>query len=430
MLGGNITSSALTLDSTKAATALAIATTINTGALTLTSAGAITEAGAITATSLTGGAAGAVGLSNSNSIASVANFAVTGAGNSFSLTNAVDQNLSVAGPLTAAQDVVLNTSGTGSITAIGSISAGRSLVARAGSGGIALDTGDALSGTVVDLSTTGSISQATTGTIASTTLQSSGGVTGTANLFGVNNAIANLGHFAVGGTGNFALVNGSALTVNGGVSVTGATAQIFLQAPTLSIAATTGALNGDTGSGLVSLATDSFTNNGAIKAATVELAPITTTQTVTLGATGGGLSLPSLIGITTTNIVIGAVTQPSGLRVTTAAAISIGGPFDATGTNLALFANGPITETGVLTANTLSGAAASANLGQPNAITTLGNFTTNSGALGTRRRGNGWRADGVRCSEVDRQRRIDHRRADAQRDGQHQCHRHRAPQQW
>ncbi|HTI80757.1 MAG TPA: hypothetical protein VL614_09955 [Acetobacteraceae bacterium] len=382
VLGGNITSSALTLASTKAATALAIATTIDTGALSLNSGGAITEAGVITATSLTGGAAGAVGLTKSNSIASVGSFAVTGSGNSFSLTNSADQDLSISGQLTAVQDVVLRTSGTGSVTVTGSISAGRSLVASAGSGGIALNTGDALSGTVVDFSTTGGIAQVTTGTIVATTLQSSGGVTGNVDLLGVNNAITRLGGFAVGGTGNFALVDGSGLTVNGTVSVAGATAQLFLQAPTLSVAATTGALEGDTGTGLVSLETDNYTNNGAIAAATVEFAPITTTQTVTLGTTGSGLSLPSLANVTTTNLVIGALTQPDSTRVTTAAGISIGGPFDVTGTNLALFANGPITQSAILGAKTLSGSATSVSLANAgNLIATLGNFTANSGAL-------------------------------------------------
>ncbi len=195
VLGGNVTSNTLTLDSTGAGTALAIATTINTGALSLASGGAITEAGVITATSLTGGAAGAVGLTNNNSIAAIGSFAVTGAGNSFALTNAPDQNLSVSGTLSAAQDVLLNTSGKASITVTSVIGTGRSLAATAGSGGIALNTGDFLSAIVVDLSTSGTLSQVATGKIAATTLQSTGGVTGNAVnlLLGLNNAIANLG---------------------------------------------------------------------------------------------------------------------------------------------------------------------------------------------------------------------------------------------
>ncbi len=90
-------------------------------------------------------------------------------------------------------------------------------------------------------------------------------------------------------------------------------------------------------------------------------APVTTTQPVTLGATGG-LSLADLTGITTTNLVIGAVTQPGGSRTTTAANVTVGDVgFDTTGvTTLELDATGAVTETaGLFDDSQLVGTAAS-----------------------------------------------------------------------
>ena len=77
--------------------------------------------------------------------------------------------------------------------------------------GIAL--GDTRFGTAVTPVTTltlaatgGGVSQAASGAILATTLQTAGSVSGNVSLIGSNNAVANLGSFAVTG-GDFQLVN-------------------------------------------------------------------------------------------------------------------------------------------------------------------------------------------------------------------------------
>ena len=165
-------------------------------------------------------------------------------------------------------------------------------------------------------------------------------------LLGSANAIANLGQFAV--TGNLALLDGINLTVGGAVSVTGPARQLSLQGPSIAVAAG-GTLSADAGSGLLSLQTDSFANAGAISAATVELAPRTPGLAMTLGA-AGGLSLASLSGFTTGNLILGAVTPPGGSRATTAGSITIGGAFDTTCVSIgSLNATGAVTQSAALT---------------------------------------------------------------------------------
>ena len=186
-----------------------------------------------------GNVAGPVTLTNGNAVASIGGFMVTGAGNSFTLVDAADVSLGVAGPLSAAEDVALSTSGSGAITATGSIGAGRTLSVASGSGGISLGNGAALTGPtinlngaaggialsgnasvgqtggLVDLTTTGGgVTEAATARVTAETLQSSGGITGNVALTGVGNAIAALGSLSVSG-GTFSLTDTGNLNVAG-----------------------------------------------------------------------------------------------------------------------------------------------------------------------------------------------------------------------
>src|SRR4029077_3919207 len=97
-----------------------------------------------------------------------------------------------------------------------------SLSLNAGTAGIALV--DTRFGTAVTPVTTltlaatgGGVSQAASGAILATTLQTAGSVSGNVSLIGSNNAVANLGSFAVTG-GDFQLVNAGTLNVSSAVS--------------------------------------------------------------------------------------------------------------------------------------------------------------------------------------------------------------------
>ena len=114
---------------------------------------ALEKLGAITATAgalqnvgeLSVQAAGAVDLTNAaNSIAVLGQVNVTGAGNSLKLLNSVD--LAVNGPVAVAQDVSLTTTGATKIAVGGDLAANGTLTLAAGTGGIALVGGSALSG--------------------------------------------------------------------------------------------------------------------------------------------------------------------------------------------------------------------------------------------------------------------------------------------
>ncbi len=106
---------------------------------------------------------------------------------------------------------------------------------------------------------------------------------------------------------------------------------------------------------------------------TIELAPATSGGMVTLGATGSGLSLLSMAGLSANNLVVGAVTQPNGTTpTTTAGSIAIAGAFafSASGTltldaasSTAAGASGAVTQSAPLTGvQVLSGTADSFSL--------------------------------------------------------------------
>ena len=125
--------------------------------------------------------------------------------------------LTAAGTLTAA-NIALNS---GTIAVTGSVGAVTLLTLIAGAGGIALNSGNILSGATVDLSATGGgVSQVAGGKIAATVLRSGPGVTGTVNLAGTLNNVGTLRKFVVV-SGDFSLVdNGNAglLTIAGPVT--------------------------------------------------------------------------------------------------------------------------------------------------------------------------------------------------------------------
>ena len=360
VIGGAITAGALTLDSTGIGNGLAIDTTISTGALSLASAGAITESGVITATSLTGSAVGTVGLLGSNLIGSVGSFAVTGLGSSFSLTEATNEGLSVSGPLTASQDVVLNTSGTGGITVTGSIGAGPSLVAMAGSGGIQLNTGALLSAGVVDVDTTGGggVKESGNGVIHGSTLLSSAGVTNTVTL-GNANTINTVAPFTVTG-GDFDLTDSGVTTLTvtgplkaGNIAINGA--------PTISVIGSIGAA----GVGSLAATTINLSTNAIVTGATVDLAAgsggIALTSSASLGQTGGVVDLSAIgtgVSEAATATINGATLQSTGNvagnvdLLGTANAIAGLGNFAVTGgvNHLAMLDAAPVTVNGTVTA--------------------------------------------------------------------------------
>ena len=356
------------------------AITMNTGVLDVStlSSGGVTQAsgGTITAATLQSSAGIAGGLSlagTANAIATLGSLAITGGG--LLLNNTA--SLTVAGPVTTSADASI--SGAPTISVTGSINAGGTLALDAGAGGIAFTASANASGTVLDIVTTGTVSEATGAVINAGTLQSTGGIVGDVSLLSGSNTIAALGGLAVtGASSGFALLDGSALTIGGTVTVAGSAAQLSLQntAPGGITVPSGGALQADPAGGMVSLRTDAISVAGSIGAAVIELAPNTAGLAVTLGA-AGGLSLSSATGLTTSLLRIGSVTAPGGALTTTAGTIVVGGAFGTSGT-LELDSLGGIGQTaGALQAATLTGNAdGDVLLTNANTIATLGSFTT------------------------------------------------------
>ena len=378
--------------------ALALGGTVQTGALSLTATGAITQpGGSLIAASLAGSGAGITLNATGNSIGSLANLASTG---DLSLTDS--EAVTVTGAVSVATGHTLTlvddspTFGTGgSLSAPGGTVALREFTAGQG---VTLGGGNGLSGSapitattlsigaptggpvsivgafnlstvsVLDLESRGAITESGTGAIAVPTLTGNGA---TAALGGANQ-IATLGAFTTSGA--FALTDAQTLSVAGPLS------------------ATTAALNvtGDLGlSGPVTATTSlSLVASGAITQ------PAGAITTASLSGSGASAALGSttnavgtLAGFSTTGAF--ALTDAQGLAVSglSASQISLGvtGALGINGTvsagPVSLVATGAITEgtDGFLAATTLSGSAASASLGNNNAIGTLGSFATTTG---------------------------------------------------
>ena len=350
--------------------ALTLNDPLNGGTVDLTLAAGVTQgaAGTIGAGTLqsSGGVTGTVTLTGTlNTIAALGSIAITN-GN-FSLADT--GSLSVAGPLTGGTNVALTA---GTIGVVGSIGATGTLLLDAGAGGLALNTGHVLSGTVVDLSASGGGVTQTGGSIVAGTLQSSSGVANGASLTSITNQVTNIGSFAVS-SGNFVLKNSTPLTVASTLSATAGNVSLETSTGTISVgAAGTVMVPATTGVASFRAASMSVLSGGTITGGTFEYS-LDTPGVLTLG-TGGELT--TLAGIGTGNVRLGEV----GGSIT-ANSINISGAFGSSTTALELDSNGAITQaTGAtLTASTLTGSAAvttngDADFNVSNAIGTLGNF--------------------------------------------------------
>ena len=335
-----------------------------TGALVdlSTTAGGIAQNPGATITAATlrsgSGVTGAVTLAGTaNAIGTIAAFAVSGAGNDFSLLNT--GSLTVSGALTAPRDIRLES---GFIRATGIISAGRTASVTAISGGIALDSGATVSaptvimaaaGTIalasgailgrlggqLDLSTSaGGIIQDAGGTIVADTLVSATGVTGSVSLSGTANAIGTIAAFGVSGAdADFSLVDAGDLIIAGPLT---ATRDIRIGTGTIAVtgridAGGTVALNAPAGIAL---------NTGAVVTGPViDLAangPITMAAGAIMGQTGASISLSTGAGGIDQNqaAVITAATLRSALGVT--GSVSLRGTANAIGTVAAFALSG------------------------------------------------------------------------------------------
>ena len=340
-----------------------------TNVLDLISSGTISQtSGTIGAGTLTGSAQSAT-LNLANAVASVGSFSATSG--SFVLNDSgLAGSLTVSGPLRSlTNDVSITGAPTLSLT--GSITANGTALLNIGAGGVSLAANSGLSGNIVDVTSAGTVGENAAATITAGSLQSSGNVTGNVSLLGTSNAVTNLGNFAVT-TGNFALQD-SALTVTGNVSVNGAT-QLWLQAPSISIGAA-GTLKAT--SGVVALLTNSLANSGSINGKSFALAPSASNATLTVGAAGTGLSLVSLSGITTNDLLLGAsmsAGNPSTFS-TQAGTVDIAGAFNAPA-NLGLYATNSITQSAKLTGNSAITVQGGATVQLTNPGNAFAKFTT------------------------------------------------------
>ncbi len=367
-----------------------------------------TDSVVLTVGTLTGSAGGdlnlAVGVSTGNVIGTVGSFSV-GANNQFELLTS--GGVIIAGPVNAgtlfyAADVSASNptiAVTGSIGATGSailssiagtISVSGTINTPAltiGTYGTLQITGSSATlgqtGGTLALGAAGGATEVNTGTILAGTIVPVAGIgLGTISLLGIANTVSNL--VSLNANGDFLLAGSKALTVSSTLSATGS---IYLQTSDTTSGITVGAAGSVIAgaNSLVSFQTDKFVNNGTVTGGTMELAPNTGGGTVTLGASGTGLSLPSLSGIGVTKLRAGAVTLPNGTLTTTAGSIAIGGAFGASTVALELDSTGAIGGSGfAVTASTLTGSAGGdtdlSNGG--NAVGTLGNFSvTNSGSF-------------------------------------------------
>ena len=436
--------------------------------------------GAISAGTLTGQSGGNVTLTGANDVSNLGSFHINKG--SFTLTSSgVGPDLAISGPVTA-EDITIT--GAPSITTTGSILAGDRLTMSSGDGGIALNSGTVLDGTIISLETPtgitlkgitltgnatvgndqstvilggGTVSEATTSTIIADLIESNPiAPTGGVALLGTQNAIAQLGSFVVDGLAqSFLMLDAVPLTVLGAVVLTSAASQnVVLQtggsitvtgpinasgditlatggagplspgvapqpAPLIGVVggevvSSGGSVNllsgpgGEVGLGLlkpgqpqgtaavtaatgdrVTIQTDTLLV-GKIATVTapngtIEVAPATPSDGINFAGPGAGiLTLPqtTLDRLSTGTLRLGAV-MIDGTETTTAGSITVNVALDMTGiaTTLDLRSTGAVTQnlSDTLTVDTLTGAAGSANLTQPNLIGTLAGFTTSGG---------------------------------------------------
>ncbi|HUB14477.1 MAG TPA: filamentous hemagglutinin N-terminal domain-containing protein, partial [Acetobacteraceae bacterium] len=362
-----------------AAGGISLAASLNLGTVTavleLDSGGAVAQpaTAALTVGTLAGSMAnGATLLGTSNAIGALG--AITISSGNFTLVDT--GSLSVPGSLNAAN--VALTAGT--IGVSGSIVAASGLVLLDGTsatGGIAM-TGTALvNGGTVDLSSGAGITEAATSTLVAGTLQSNLNAAGTVSLLGTGNAVGDLGNFTVT-AGDFYLTDSSALNVTGVLSVAANSGEIYLESSNAGgITIANGGKVSAPNNGEASFQANAFTivTGGSVATGVyVGLGPDTNNTALSLGTlVSGELSLVSLAGISTGNLLAGGVTSPGqtfGTGSVRASSITIGGTVDTTGLGALSFyttTGGAVTQTQpIIGGALLEGAVGSLTLLNPN----------------------------------------------------------------
>ena len=207
----------------------------------------------------------------------------------------------------------------------------------------------------IDLSTTSGGILQTTGSLAATSLLSSGGISGTLSLTSPTNTIATLGKLAITG-GGLVLTNASELNVSGAVSLGGDSSLKSLATSANAIDVTGSLALTSPGSSLSLFATGT---GGITLAGTID-----TTSSGVLNLVSGTLGVTQTGGI----IVAGTLASSGGgtgsITLPRAAnAISTIGDIAVAGGNLVVASSAPVTVAGTVAANTvfIAGSAASAS---------------------------------------------------------------------
>jgi hypothetical protein len=331
--------------------------------VTLTSAGTITEpaGGSITAAALTGSSVGGTALNQPNLLTNLGPFTNAGAGG-FSLTDG--QTLNVTGAVDA------GTGGLALTTSSGNLVVGAGLTA----------------GTAVALNSAGTITEPAGGSITVPTL--TGASVGETAL-NQPNLVADLGPFTNGGAGGFALTDGQTLNVTGAVDA--GTGGLALTTTSGNLVVGAGLSAGTTVT-LNSAATITEPAGGSITAAalTGTSADGTALNQTNLVANLGPFTNNGAGGFALTDgqmlNVSGAVDAGTGsLTLTTTSGNLVVGAGLSAGTRVTLNSAGTITEPpgGSITAATLTGNSTGGTaLNQANLVANLGPFTNNgAGAL-------------------------------------------------
>ena len=266
-----------------------------------------------------------------------------------------------------------------------------------GTGGIAL-TGNAALGPagLLDIISSGPVSQAASSVITATEIESTGGVNGNVALLGTNNAITVIGDFAVG-AGSLVAVSGTNLTLAGTqtggtlffeVAYAGGTltlgTQTLVTAEVPGVPAVLAAANGR-----ITLVADNYVvanpaSSLTATGGTVELAPFSAINTSLLGSSGlvVGPPLLSIIQTGGGTLAVGSFTDATAGATTptvSASSITIDAPLDVgpVASTLRLDATGAVTQPGgALTVTNLTGSGGTWTLTNAgNAVATLGSVT-------------------------------------------------------
>jgi len=308
--------------------------------------------------------------------------------------------ISIGGAVTSTGGSVSLLSGpTGSIVfGTAGSAAAANVVLSAGTGGITMNGNATLgqAGGAIDISSSGPVSQATTSSILSNTLTSSGGITGGMNLAGSGNTIGAIGSITVTGGDLNVVTSAANLTLTGVQSANNLFYEVAAVDGELTLGALAPAGPGapatlTTGpSGRITLVADNYnvvdpSSTITTKGGRVELAPFSPIPVSLLGS-GGLVINAGLLSIIQTNsgvLEVGGFTNaPLGATTPTpsASSIDIGAALDVTdiANTLQLDANGPISESaGPLTVTNLAGSGTSWTLnGTANAVATLGDIVS------------------------------------------------------